>query len=65
MDGAADRARNDRARMWLSAWLIRHQKPPTFEQFVDPPKRQERQSPDVMNAMLSALAAAWGAEKVH
>jgi hypothetical protein len=38
---------------------------PSFNEFVSPSKRKERQSPEVMNAMLSALAAAWGAEKVH
>lgn len=40
-------------------------KPISYDQFVNPPKRAERQSAEVMNAMLAALAAAWGAEKVH
>lgn len=65
MDGAAERHRIERSNVWLGAMLPYMKKAPSYAEFVDPPKRRDRQSPEVMNAMLSALAAAWGAERVH
>jgi hypothetical protein len=39
-------------------------KPPSFEEFVKPKRKAERQPPEVLDAMLWALARAWGATEV-
>jgi hypothetical protein len=64
MDGAAERGRGQRALAWWAGMLPRMQKPPTFEEFVNPKRKAERQSPEVLQAMCDAMAAAWGA-KLH
>lgn len=57
--------RHDRALVWWGAMLPHLKKPPDFREFVDPPaRRSERQSPEILQAMCEALAAAWGAKKV-
>jgi hypothetical protein len=65
MEGAADRAKVDRAMVWYGAMLPHFKKPPSFDDFVSPAKRKERQDPEIMQSMLEALAAAWGAERIH
>lgn len=68
MDGAAERDRRDRAMTWYGAMLPYLKKPPSFDKFVTPdarPARAKRQSPAEQQAMLTALAAAWGAKQVH
>jgi hypothetical protein len=37
-------------------------KPPTFDEFVKPKARGQRQDPEQLRAMFRALAAAWNAE---
>lgn len=65
MKGAEARARNDRAMVWWGAMMPHMKKPPEYEQFVSPARRKERMDPEVMQAMCDALAAGWGAERVH
>ncbi|WP_092886901.1 hypothetical protein [Roseicitreum antarcticum] len=64
MDGAAERQKRERAMVWCSAMLPHLKKPPKFEQFVNPKAKPKRQSPQQQQAMLGALAAAWGARVV-
>lgn len=65
MEGAADRGKVERAMIWYGAMLPHLKKPPSFDDFVWPAKRKERQDPEIMQAMLEALAASWGAERIH
>ena len=65
MDGAAERRQHERAMVWYGAMLPHFKKPPSFDQFVKPKARAKRQTPDQQQAMLTALAAAWGAKVVH
>lgn len=69
MEGAALRrhrqAEDDRARAWMGAWLGRVEKFPAYDRFVPHrPPVPKRQSPEILQAMFSALAVTWGAEKV-
>jgi hypothetical protein len=64
MDGAAARLRREREMVWWGAMMPHMKRPPTLERFVAPPRKVERQSKEIMQAMCDALAAAWGAEKV-
>lgn len=63
MDGAAERDRRAKALVWWGAMMPHLKKPPEFREFVDPPRRSERQSPEILQAMCEALAAAWGATR--
>jgi hypothetical protein len=40
-------------------------KPPAYAEFVMPGEKPKPQSPEVLEAMCAALAAAWGAETIH
>ena len=64
MEGAADRLRRERAMTWWGAMLPHLKRPPKLDEFVDPRPTIQRQSPEVLQAMCEALAAAWGATKV-
>jgi hypothetical protein len=65
MEGAADRAQEQRAMIWWGAMMPHLKKPPEFREFVSPKPRHERQSPDVLQVMCEALAAAWGAKRAE
>jgi hypothetical protein len=65
MEGAALRIQNERALVWNGVMLHRMEKPPKFEEFTGIKRRPDRQSPEELNAILTALATAWGAEWVE
>lgn len=62
--GAAKRIEREKALVWWGAMMPRLKKPPTFSEFVRPARVQARQTPEELDAMCAALAAAWGAEMV-
>jgi hypothetical protein len=64
MEGAVRRARIERSHIWWGAMLPHLETPMSLERFVDPPKTKDRQSPEELQAMCTALAVAWGAEEV-
>ena len=64
MDGAQERDRRERALVWWGAMLPYMRKPPSFGEFVNPPPKQVQQDPETLDAMLHALARAWGATEV-
>lgn len=51
--------------VWWGAMMPHLKKRPTFDQFVSPRAKPKRQTPQEQQAMLAALAAAWGAKQVH
>jgi len=63
MDGATERARHQKAMVWWGAMMPLMKNPPTFETFVEPVRRREKQSKEVLQAMFDTLAAVWGAKK--
>jgi hypothetical protein len=64
MDGAAERAKAERALVWWGAMMPHMKKPPSFDEFVQPSRKPKRQDPETLEAMFMALARAWGATEV-
>ena len=64
MRGAEKRQQIERANVWWGAMLPHMKKPPSFQQFVGQPGQPKRQTPQELQAMCDAVAAAWGAERV-
>jgi hypothetical protein len=66
MQGAAERQRRERGLVWMGSMLPWLKTPMPYEEFVGGAKARTAapQSPEVLNAMIEGLAAAWGA-KVH
>jgi len=64
MDGAQERDRQARALVWWGAMLPHLKKPPSYQEFVSPRRKPVQQDPETIDAMLHALARAWGATEV-
>lgn len=64
MTGAGKRHERERALIWWGAMMPHMKKPPGFKEFVQPAERAKRQTPQELDMMCAALAAAWGAEQV-
>lgn len=58
------RLERERANVWWGAMLPHLKKPIPLDRFVQGRKQVKRQSAVELQAMLDALAAAWGAKKV-
>lgn len=65
MNGAARRIERERSHVWWSAMMPHLKKPPSHDEFCGVRRKVEKQSPEMLLAMMTALAAAWGAEKVE
>lgn len=64
MKGAARRLEIERSHVWWGAMLPHLKDPPSFADFVCNTVQPKKQSPEELQAMCDALAAAWGATKV-
>ncbi|WP_127104370.1 hypothetical protein [Pararhodobacter zhoushanensis] len=64
LGGARLRAERERSLTWFGAMMPHLKKRPSHDEFVRPKPRATRQSREELNAVLMALATAWGAEWV-
>jgi hypothetical protein len=65
MEGAAERQRQARALVWFGAMLPHLKTQIQLDEFAGGRRKAAKpQSPEVLDAMIKGLAAAWGA-KVH
>lgn len=61
--GAERRHEIARSMVWMGAMLPHFKKPMRHDDYVRPRRRAQRQTPDELQAMCDALAAAWGAKQ--